>query len=63
MHLDNKVDWSANEALYRRRHEEAVFPEEMGPSTSLDVLSVCDSQSSALLYAVVCWGGNLRGML
>ncbi|KAG5279118.1 hypothetical protein AALO_G00106300 [Alosa alosa] len=67
LHLDNKLDWSANtDALYKKEQSRLYFLRRLRSFNVCSKLLRMFYQSvvaSVLFYAVVCWGGRMRGEL
>ncbi|XP_061090145.1 uncharacterized protein LOC133123683 [Conger conger] len=64
VHLDNKLDWSANtEALYRKGQSRLYFLRRLRSFNVCSNLLWMFYQSviaSVLSYAIVCWGGSIK---
>ncbi|KAG5276526.1 hypothetical protein AALO_G00106690 [Alosa alosa] len=64
LHLDNKLDWSANtDALYKKGQSRLYFLRRLRSFNVCSKLLRMFYQSvvaSVLFYAVVCWGGSTR---
>lgn len=64
VHLDNKLDWSANsDALYRKGQSRLYFLRRLRSFNICSKLLRMFYQSviaSVLFYAVVCWGGSTK---
>ncbi|XP_073668918.1 uncharacterized protein [Paramisgurnus dabryanus] len=64
VHLDNKLDWSANtDALYRRGQSRLYFLRRLRSFNICSKLLRMFYQSvisSVMFYAVVCWGGSIK---
>ncbi|KAG5276868.1 hypothetical protein AALO_G00110700 [Alosa alosa] len=64
LHLDNKLDWSANtDALYKKGQSRLYFLRRLQSFNVCSKLLRMFYQSvvaSVLFYAVVCWGGSTR---
>ncbi|XP_060781055.1 uncharacterized protein LOC132888977 [Neoarius graeffei] len=64
VHLDNKLDWSANtDALYKKGQSRLFSLRKLGSFNVCSKLLLMFYQSvmaSVLFYAVVCWGGSIR---
>ncbi|XP_066512309.1 NLR family CARD domain-containing protein 3-like [Hoplias malabaricus] len=64
LHLDNKLDWSANtEALYKKGQSRLCFLRRLGSFNVCSKLLKMFYQTvvaSVLFYAVVCWGGSIK---
>ena len=64
IHLDNKLDWSANtEALYQKGQRRLCFLRRRQPFNVCSKLLWMIYQSvvaGVLFYAVVCWGGSTK---
>ncbi|KAG5274935.1 hypothetical protein AALO_G00141800 [Alosa alosa] len=64
LHLDNKLDWSANtDALYKKGQSRLYFLRRLWSFNVCSKLLKMFYQSvvaSVLFYAVVCWGGSTK---
>ncbi|KAI4884378.1 hypothetical protein NFI96_000288 [Prochilodus magdalenae] len=64
LHLDERLDWSANtDILYRKGQSRLYFLRRLGSFNICRKLLQMFYQtvvSSCLLYAVVCWGGSIK---
>ncbi|KAI4897529.1 hypothetical protein NFI96_003922 [Prochilodus magdalenae] len=64
LHLDERLDWSANtDILYRKGQSRLYFLRRLGSFNICRKLLQMFYQtvvSSCLFYAVVCWGGNIK---
>lgn len=64
LHLDNKLDWSANtDTLYRKGQGRFYFLRRLGSFNICNKLLLMVYKSvmaSVLFYAVICWCGNTR---
>src|SRR4029434_8320825 len=64
VHLDNKLDWSANiDAIYKKDQSRLYFLRRSRSFNVCNKLLRMIYQSvvaSILLYAVVCWGGSIK---
>ena len=64
VHLDNKLDWSANiDAIYKKGQSRLYFLRRLRSFNVCNKLLRMFYQSvvaSVLFYAVVCWGGSIK---
>uniref|UniRef100_A0A3B1JI52 Reverse transcriptase domain-containing protein n=1 Tax=Astyanax mexicanus TaxID=7994 RepID=A0A3B1JI52_ASTMX len=64
LHLDDRLDWSANtDILYRKGQSRLFFLRRLGSFNICRKLLLMFYQtvvSSCLFYAVVCWGGSMK---
>ena len=64
VHIDNKLDWSANtDALYKKGQSRLYFLRRLRSFNVCNKLLCMFYQSvvaSVLFYAVVCWGGSIK---
>ena len=64
VHMDNKLDWSANiDAIYRKGQSRLYFLRRLRSFNVCSKLLRMFYQSvvaSILFYAVVCWGGSIK---
>ncbi|KAI4873086.1 hypothetical protein NFI96_003088 [Prochilodus magdalenae] len=59
LHLDERLDWSANtDILYRKVQSQLYFLRRLGSFNICRKLQTV--VSSCLFYAVVCWGGSIK---
>ena len=64
VHIDNKLDWSANvDAIYKKGQSRLYFLRRLRSFNVCNKLLRMFHQSvvaSVLFYAVVCWGGSIK---
>ena len=67
VHMDNKLDWSANvDAIYKKGQSRLYFLRRLRSFNVCNKLLRMFYQSvvaSVLFYAVVCWGGSMKSCM